>query len=275
MLIKKLSPHFGLEIHGIKLCTFDKMLFNKLKELLVEHQLLLIRNQSLTYEQYIKCASMLGQVTFYPFSLGLENHPEIVQIRKEPSQKNNFSGLWHVDSSYLDEPPDFTLLHAENTPPIGGDTVFSNTAQAFEALSPSLRETLETLKCLYVSDLYNQDRTKHIANISQSKPLSAIHPAIITHPTNLKKAIYVNEEHTHSFIGMTRTESVGLISFLTSFIKRSEFTLRVSWEKGSLAIWDNRTTQHHAVNDYHGYLRVMNRITVLDNGLNRTGFPGD
>lgn len=264
MLLKKLSPHFGLEIRDVDLTVFDGDMFKQLKKLIVEHQLILIRNQFLTLDQYVKIASQIGRVTFYPFSHGLTNHPEIVQIRKEPDQKQNFSELWHADSTYLDEPPDFTLLHAEITPPIGGDTVFSNTVQAYKALSPCLSKLLEELECLYISNLHNQDRTKHLTNTTQSKHLSAIHPAIITHPTNFRKSIYVNEEHTHSFIGMTKAESEGLLSFLTGFIKRSEFTLRVSWEKGSIAIWDNRTTQHHAVNDYNGHLRVMNRITLLD-----------
>ena len=261
---KPLSSHFGIEIDGIDLTKSSDEDLSNIKEMLIEHQLLLIRNQNFTLREYRDITKKLGTITLYPFSKGLPDFPEIVQIRKEPHQTQNFSELWHTDSTYLPAPPDFTLLHAEISPPIGGDTVFSNTVKAFEALSPKLKNIIETLECLCVSDLHSQDRTQHLATIKKSEALSAIHPAVRIHPRTARKAIYINEEHTHSFVGMTRDESKSIINYLTNFIKRSEFTLRVKWEIGTIAIWDNRTTQHHAVNDYHGHLRVMNRITLQD-----------
>lgn len=264
MRINNLSTHFGIEINDFNLMDINSDNISVIKDLLLKNQILVIRDQKLSLDKYKEISVLLGDITFYPFSKGLPDHPEIVQIRKEKHQHKNFSEMWHTDSTYLDNPPDFTMLYAEVVPPIGGDTVFSNTVKAYNELSDAMKVVIDNLECINVSDLHSQDRTQHLATIQESKALSSIHPVVMKHSKTGVKSIYVNEEHTHSFNGMTRAESKGLIDYLTNFIKRSEFTLRVNWKPGTIAIWDNRTTQHHAVNDYHGHLRVMNRITLQD-----------
>ncbi|WP_332909133.1 TauD/TfdA family dioxygenase [Enterobacter asburiae] len=236
----------------------------QIKELLYEKKLLVFRDQHLDYNSYLGFAEKLGVIARYPFSSGLPDYPQIVQIKKRPEQTINFSGMWHVDSTYLETPPDITILSAEVTPPIGGDTVFSNSTLAFEELSDEFKSVLTSLNCNYVSDLHNQDRTKHLLKSDEKRVYKAVHPAIKKHPVTHKSSIYVNEEHTHSFVGMSRQESVPIINYLCEHLKKSEYTLRVKWETGSIAVWDNRAVQHHAVNDYTGHLRIMNRITLND-----------
>lgn len=264
MELKELSPSFGLEISNINLGDICATDMTQIKELLYDKKLLVFRAQNLDHNSYLGFAEKLGDIAKYPFSSGLPEYPQIVQIKKRPEQTINFSGMWHVDSTYLETPPDITMLSAEVTPPIGGDTVFSNATLAFEELSDEFKSILTSLNCNFVSDLHNQDRTKHLLKNEEKRVFKAIHPAIKKHPVTHKCSIYVNEEHTHSFVGMSRQESVPIINYLCEHLKKSEYTLRVKWETGSIAVWDNRAVQHHAVNDYTGHLRIMNRITLND-----------
>ncbi|CAI0913067.1 Alpha-ketoglutarate-dependent taurine dioxygenase [Serratia rubidaea] len=264
MDLSPLNPSFGLEIKNIDLRNLAQEGIARLKEYLYEKKLLVIREQHLNHDAYLAFAEKLGSIAKYPFSDGIPGYPQIVQIKKNPEQTKNFSGMWHVDSTYLDAPPDITMLSAEVTPPLGGDTVFSNTTLAFDKLSEKFQQLLVNLECNYISDLHDQDRTKHLLANNEKRTFKAIHPAIKKHPITQKSSIYVNQEHTHSFVGMSREESLPVIDYLTGFIKNSEFTLRVSWQKGTIVLWDNRAVQHHAVNDYTGHLRIMHRITLND-----------
>lgn len=267
MKTKLMSPSMGLEVTDFDLAHLQSHNAGELLELLYHYKILVFRCQAMDNNAYIGLAEKLGSICKYPFSEGLDGYPQIVQIKKTPEQKKNFSEMWHVDSTYLNNPPDFTLLSAEVTPTLGGDTVFSNATLAFESLSGRLKDLLRGLDCLYVSDLHNQDRTQHLANNIERATFKSIHPAVKVHPFTRKESLYINQEHASCFVGMSREESIPLINYLTDFIKRSEFTLRLKWEAGTIALWDNRCVQHHAVNDYTGHLRIMNRITLMDRGV--------
>ncbi|HHD2154879.1 TPA: TauD/TfdA dioxygenase family protein [Klebsiella pneumoniae] len=262
MELKALSPSFGLEISNVNLRNISAVEMTQLKELLYDNKLLVFRAQNLDHNSYLGFAEILGDIAKYPFSSGLPDYPQIVQIKKRPDQTVNFSGMWHVDSTYLETPPDITMLSAEVTPPLGGDTVFSNATLAFEELSDEFKTILMSLKCNFVSDLHNQDRTKHLLKNEEKRVFHAIHSAIKKHPVTNKFSIYVNEEHTHSFVGMSRQESMPIINYLCDHLKKSEYTLRVKWETGSIAVWDNRAVQHHGVRLENGKYPTLSLFFV-------------
>ncbi|HHP0320836.1 TauD/TfdA family dioxygenase [Acinetobacter baumannii] len=262
--VSPLSLHMGIEINNIDISNDESIKF--IYKQLIENKIVVLKNQNIDLASYVNFAKKLGNIAHYPFSKGLESHPEIIQIKKTPEQKNNFSGMWHVDSTYLENPPDFTMLFAEITPPLGGDTVFSNSTLAFEHLSEPLKYLLRNTDCEFVSNLHNSRRDEHLTNANntsiQKNHYKAIHPAIKKHEETGKESIYINQEHTKKICNLNIEESNYLIKYLTDFLTKSEFTLRVKWDPNMIVIWDNRAVQHHAVNDYNGFLRIMNRITI-------------
>ena len=160
-----------------------------------------------------------------------------------------------------------TMLIAREVPPAGGDTLFASQYAAYEALSPGLRATLDGLRAVSSSAKADVSRTREdrVRSSGQSDApaeLQAEHPVVRTHPETGRRALYVNVAHTLRFVGWTEAESAPLLAFLHQHQVRPEFTCRVSWRPGTIALWDNRCTLHNPINDYHGYRRVMHRITL-------------
>jgi taurine dioxygenase len=197
---------------------------------------------------------------------GIEGFPLIIPVLKLPHERNNFGGIWHTDTAYLDEPPMATMLIAREVPPFGGDTLFASGYAAFDALSPAMQEMLEGLRGVNTSTKADttktrEDRIKDAAG-KGVHDYAAEHPVVRTHPETGRKSLYVNFGHTARFAGMTEEESRPLLDFLFAHQVRPEFTCRFSWRAGSIAFWDNRCTLHNPVNDYHGYKRLLHRVTL-------------
>jgi taurine dioxygenase len=160
-----------------------------------------------------------------------------------------------------------SMLLAREVPPTGGDTLFANMYLAYETLSDGMKRMLDGVIAVNDSAKANvtrtrEDRIKSDGGEGAGKALVAEHPVVRTHPETGRKALYVNFGHTVRFRDMTEEESAPLLHFLFQHQIRPEFTCRFSWRPGSIAMWDNRCAQHNPVNDYHGYRRVMHRITL-------------
>ena len=198
---------------------------------------------------------------------GLPDYPLIIPVLKLPNERHNFGGVWHTDTTYLREPPTATMLIAREVPPFGGDTLFANSYAAFELLSPGLQQTLRDLKAVNSSAKASVTKTREdrIADSATEKArtaLESVHPVVRTHPETGRRALYINPGHTLRFAGWTEQESAPLLEYLFEFQVKPEFTCRFSWRPGSIAFWDNRCVLHNPVNDYHGYKRLMHRITL-------------
>ena len=177
----------------------------------------------------------------------------------------NFGGVWHSDTTYLQQPPMASMLYAIEIPTYGGDTLFSNQYMAYETLSDGLKKTLSELVAVNTSSktevsMTREDRMREAG--TELNILSASHPTVRTHPETGSKALYVNKAHTTHFKDWTELESKSLLEFLFHHQVRAELTCRFRWEKNSLAFWDNRCVHHNPVNDYHGFRRVMHRVTI-------------
>jgi len=160
-----------------------------------------------------------------------------------------------------------TMLIAREVPPFGGDTLFANMYLAYEILSPGMRRLLDGLIAVNSSAKADvtktrEDRIRDGARKDAKPEYVAEHPVVRTHPETGRKALYVNGGHTVRFKDMTEEESAPLLQYLFAHQQRPEFTCRFRWEVGSLALWDNRCTQHNPINDYHGDRRIMHRVTL-------------
>ena len=153
MEIAPLSGALGAEVCGVDVRRLDEEAFAELYGVFLEHQFIAVRDQDLGPEELISVASRFGDISDYPFARGMEGHPQITEIIKEPEQTSNFGGMWHSDTTYLPEPPKCTVLYAVETPPKGGDTLFADMYTAFDGLSDGFRKTLRQLRGLSTSNL--------------------------------------------------------------------------------------------------------------------------
>ena len=266
--IRPVAGALGAEILGIDLDhDLGEESVAAIRQAWLKHCVIFFRDQTLPPEKFLGVARRFGEPVEYPFIKGIEGFPEITPVIKLEQEKMNFGGLWHSDTAYLERPPMATMLIAREVPPFGGDTLFANMYLAYETLSDGMKRVLEgmvTVNSSAKADVTKtrEDRMRDGAKEDAKKQYVAEHPVVRTHPETGRKALYVNGGHTLRFKDMTEQESAPLLQFLFAHATRPEFTCRFRWEVGSIALWDNRCTQHNPINDYHGFRRVMHRVTL-------------
>lgn len=260
------SNTIGAEIRGVDLsASLSDALIEQINQAFLDYQIIYFRDQQLTPQQYNDFALRFGSLKDYMFADGIDGFRYITEIVKTETETESFGSFWHSDSVYLEIPPKITMLYARETPPRGGDTLFSDMYALYDDLSDGFKSRLESLMAVNSASvvardeyIYQEVKSKN----ADKKDQQAIHPVIRTHDETGKKAMYVNSIHTLCLEGMSREESLPLLNYLYAQVQRPEYHFRLQWEVDTLAMWDNRCTQHYALNDYHGYRRVMHRIIV-------------
>jgi taurine dioxygenase len=266
--VRQIAGALGAEISGVDLARdLDADTVAEIRRVWLDNCVVFFRNQDLPPARFLELAKRFGEPIEYPFLKGLDGFPEIITVTKLEHEKINFGGVWHSDTSYLEIPPMATMLIAREVPPVGGDTLFANQYLAYETLSDGMKRLLDGLVALNASAKADvtrtrEDRVRDSKNPQARKDYLAEHPVVRTHPETGRKALYVNVAHTLRFKDMTEEESAPILDFLFRHQIRPELTCRFHWEPGSIAFWDNRCAQHNPVNDYHGYRRLMHRITL-------------
>jgi taurine dioxygenase len=263
----------GAEIRGLDLSRpLPPDTLADVRRALADHCVLFFRDQILEPEQQKAFARQFGALAETPFIKPLEGHPEMMRVVRErdETKKLNFGGRWHSDMTFQEEPVLGTVLYSRESPAVGGDTIWSNQMLAFDALSPAMQRMLEGLTVMHSAKrsygpqgTYADDDLKGMRiNASELALKETPHPCVRTHPVNGRKILFINWVYAIRFQDMTEEESAPLLEFLNRHSQRPEFQIRFRWTKGALAFWDNRSTQHIAVNDYPGYRRVMDRVTI-------------
>ena len=256
----------GAEVRGLDLSApFGGEALEQLNRVFLDYQVVFFRAQELSPQQYTDFASLFGAPGEYLFAAGVDGFPHITEIVKTESETRGFGDFWHSDSAYLERPPKITMLYARQVPLRGGDTLFADMYALHDDLSPGLQAALAPLRAVNSAsgiardeNIYREVRSRN----SELRDRSAVHPVVRVHDETGRRAIYVNGAHTLRFDGMTREESLPLLNQLFARVGRPEYGFRLRWEKNMLAMWDNRSVQHYALNDYHGFRRVMQRIIV-------------
>lgn len=268
MKMTALSEHVGVEVTGIAMASLNDEELGAIKAAVADHGVALLRDQQLTPEQHIAFAKRWGGIDVNNYFPANGGYPEIAEVRKAENQRANIGGGWHTDHSYDQVPAMGSILVARELPSTGGDTLFASMGAAYDSLSDGLKATLAGLRAVHSADhIYGPDgvysSTDQAADLKgQALKTRAVHPVVIRHPVTGRRLLYVNPAFTLHFDGWTRAESMPLLSYLYDVAMRPEFQCRLVWRAGSVAIWDNRSTWHFAVNDYHGQRRVMHRITL-------------
>lgn len=268
--LKPLSGVLGAEIEGVDLGKpVDGSQLKELRDAFSRYHVICFREQVLTPEQHLGFARQWGRINVNRFFKPVEGFPMIAEVSKEPDQKKNIGEDWHTDHSYDEEPAFASILYARRVPDFGGDTLFSSMCAAYDALSDGLKSTLAGLKARhssrhvfgYVTEDVESRRTGRIANPDLAIQ-DSIHPVVVKHPGSGRPALYVNPDFTVGFENWSDDESRSLLEYLYRHAGQPRFTCRLSWQAGTLAVWDNRCTWHCAMNDYHGQRRLMHRITL-------------
>lgn len=271
--VEPIAGALGAEIGNVDLAADNpESVYGEIHRALLENQVIFFRDQDISPEQHLAFARRWGDLHRHPFMKSMDEYPDILEIKKLPTDKKNFGGGWHSDQMFAPKPAMGTILYAKQTPSAGGDTLFANMYNAYDALSDGMKLMIDNLKAVSSGDNFPTvgKSRKEVAGDNSSmtvvdppKEMKTInaHPVVRTHPETGRKALYAGA-HWRYFEGMTPEESAPLMSFLREHSTRPEFTCRFRWEPGSIAFWDNRCTQHFAIDDYPGETRVMHRITV-------------
>ncbi|MGE4240966.1 TauD/TfdA dioxygenase family protein [Ramlibacter sp.] len=268
MEIRRIAGALGAELSGLDLRKpLTETQAAEVRAAYLAHKVVFFRGQPLDPAQFVQFARLFGTPVEYPFVKGIEGYPEIIEVKKLEHERVNFGGVWHSDTTYLETPPMGTMLLSKIVPPYGGDTLFANQVAAYEALSDTMKRLLDGLVGIASSakadvSKTREDRLKTDGNQEAKKEYTAHHPVVRTHPETGEKALYVNTAHTAGIVGLTEAESAPLLNFLFEHQIKPEFTCRWSWQPDCIAFWDNRAAQHNPVNDYHGFRRVLQRITL-------------
>ena len=260
--VDKLTPHAGAEIRGVELSQpLDEPTFKEIHAALIDNGVIFFRDQHITPDQQKAFGRLFGELHMHPAApRELPEHPEILVIHADENSKHVAGENWHSDVSCDLEPPLGSILYMHELPPVGGDTLFASMYAAYDALSEPMKRFLEPLTAMHEGE--HVYRGRYGVNDAGKVFPKAEHPVIRTHPVSGRKALFVNGGFTTRIKQLTRPESNAILTFLYRHVETPEFHCRFRWQVNSVAFWDNRCVQHHAMWDYYPQRRHGHRVTI-------------
>lgn len=248
LTVQRLSGSLGAEVRGVSLKSAGAELARQIESLLLEHLVLFFPDQHLTIDEHVKFGRHFGQLEGHP---NLDNpftdHPEIFELA---ATSGGIADEWHSDLSFQEQPSVMAILNMVECPDAGGDTLWANMYKAYDELSPPLRELCDGLTALHDAEPHGKPE------------IMTIHPVVRIHPITKKRSLFVNEHFTRRIVELSHAESTHLLAYLTRWVTSPGFTVRYRWTRGTVAMWDNRCTQHFVLNDFASE-RIIQRVTVV------------
>jgi taurine dioxygenase len=271
--VRPLSGALGAELVGADVAAeLDAAALGEIRAALLRYGVIVLRDQKLSREAQLRFARALGTPEVHPIANGMAEHPEIIRVLKPAGEAAFFGTSWHTDNSFFAAPTSITVLYGETVPAVGGDTIFASMEAAYDALSEPMRRFLDPLRAVHSASRAYDPRTTGSAKYEGKAPITytysdAIweeveHPVVRTHPETGRRSLYVNAMFTQRIVGLAPHESRALLDLLYAHAARLEFQCRVRWAPGTLTLWDNRSVQHYAIDDYADFERVMYRVTL-------------
>jgi taurine dioxygenase len=262
----------GAEILGADLSRVDDALFSQIHQAFLDHAVIVFRDQKLGHEEQIALARRFGEPDVHPIAIGMDEHPEMIRVLKPAGEPASFGTSWHTDNTFFEKPSMASVLYGATIPPYGGDTLWASMEKAYETLSPEMKKIVDGLSAVHsASRAYDpavtgeaKYRGEAAINYRHSDIIGeeVVHPVVRTHPETGRRGLFVNPMFTIRIEGLRPGEGDAILRYLYDHATRPEFTCRLRWKPGTVAIWDNRCTQHYAIDDYEGFERVMYRVTV-------------
>ena len=266
--IEQIGPTIGAEIHGLDLrAPLDAETHRALEAALIEHKVIYLRDQHITTAQHVAFGRRFGELEVHPFRPKGE-FPEILVLDNHKDNPVLSTDVWHSDTTFRECPTKYSVLRCLQIPKVGGDTLWADMCAAYDGLSEPVRSLIDPLTAVHdfknFRALYGDsdaDREK-LRRMEQLYP-NPTHPVVRTHPVTGRKVLYVNPQFTLRINGMSENESSALLALLYEQAHVPEYQFRLRWKPGTLAVWDNRSTQHYAANDYYPNRRHMERVAVI------------
>ena len=270
LTITPLSSALGAQIDGVDLTLpLSEEQRTAIEQALLKHQVIFFKDQSITPQQQARFAANFGDLHIHPIYPNVPEQPEVLVLDTAVTDVRD-NAVWHTDVTFLPTPALGAVLSAKQLPAFGGDTLWASGIAAFEGLSKPLQVLLDGLTATHdftksfplerfgstPEDLARWEQTR-----KNNPPLS--HPVIRTHPVSGRKSLFVNEGFTTKINELSEAESEAILKLLFAHATRPEYTIRWRWQENDVAFWDNRVTQHYAVDDYRPNRRVMHRATIL------------
>ena len=273
------TPTIGAEISGIGLNQpLDDSVAEIVREAWLAHKVIFFRDQDVDYESHLRLGRLFGELEGHPVIPHVEGYPEVLVIRGvegvqlTPETFTPFKAYnkWHTDVTFRERPSIASVLRARLLPALGGDTIWSDTAAAYEGLPQPVKDRIANLDAEHdiVASFGGRVSEERKAQLARDFP-AVTHPMVRTHPETGEKILYVNYTFTTRILGIPEEESKELLRLLYERIKVPEYQVRFRWTPNAIGIWDNRSTQHYAVGDYWPADRVLERVTVSGDVVTR------
>ena len=265
MIVKRVAGAIGAELQAINLGDgIDAELAETLRELLNEHEVLFLRDQSIEPADQKALAEIFGPLQTHPAYHTVEGLPEVMILESTKENPSKIE-MWHSDMTFRQHPPSVTVLRGITIPEVGGDTLFASMTAAYEGLSSGMQQYLDSLVAVhdfshgFKESLAEPGGRERLADAVAKNP-AVRHPVVQTHPETGKKVLFVNSLFTTHIEGLPPLESAEVLQFLWRHASLPEFTCRFSWQPNSMVLWDNRSTQHKPVNDFFPATRRLHRV---------------
>jgi taurine dioxygenase len=277
--IRRTGVNLGAEISGVDLRhPLPDAQFAAIESALVENALIIFREQDITSDQLMAFGRRFGELTVHPFAPNEgKNAPELIKFRNDETTPPFGTDVWHSDETFRAEPPMATILRAtDELPAVGGDTMFASMAAAYDGLSDRMQQYISGLHAIHdmkpFRPLFGQslEDRKKLQQFELMYP-PQLHPVVRIHPVSGRKVLFVNPQFTLAIDGMEERENRALLDTLFHQALIPENQFRHRWEPHTIAMWDNRSTQHYAVHDYYPQRRYMERVTIKGGPV--TGVP--
>ncbi len=266
--VARVGVNLGAEVSGVDLRRpLSDEAYSVIEEALVEHELIIFRNQDITSENLIDFGRRFGELTVHPFSPHDDKAPVLIKFRNDETNAPFGTDVWHSDETFRTEPPMATILCAKEVPAIGGDTMFVSMSAAFNGLSERMKDFISGLEGIHDLKPFRAlfgDSEEDRRNLQQFELMypPQLHPVVRLHPVSGRKVLFVNPQFTVAIKDMDERESRALLDTLFHQALIPEYQFRHHWAPHTIAMWDNRSTQHYAVNDYYPQRRYMERVTI-------------
>jgi taurine dioxygenase len=270
--VSPVSPVLGAELSGVDLRRhLTPAQIGVIRQALLKHKVLFFREQNISHEDHVRFGRYFGELEGHPVTTHVPGFPEILYIEAADGMKVTEAVLpiarptnkWHTDVTFREKPSMGGILRMRTRPPLGGDTMFADTAAIYADLPPHIKDQIETLEAehdIIQSYGYRVSDEKR-AQLRKEYPLQA-HPVVRTHPETGERHLFVNHVFTSRILGLEPEESKKLLAFLIDRVKSPEYQVRFKWSDHAIAFWDNRATQHYGVLDYYPHERVVERVTI-------------
>lgn len=261
--VRRLTPVIGAEIEGVDLSKpISSEVFGELKQALADNLVIFFRDQPMNAEQHKALGQLFGELHLHPAAPHVPGHPEVMIIAADADSTRANGEGWHTDVSCDAEPPMGSILQILECPPEGGDTVFANMYAAYEALSDRMKAHLDGLRAIHDGEHVYRGLYANLGVADRPSYPRSSHPVVRTHPWTGRKSLYVNQGFTTRIEGLPPEESAALLAYLYQHLQHPLFQCRYRWTPNSVAFWDNRCAQHHAIWDYWPHRRSGRRVTI-------------